>query len=80
MAPALMCADDCCYVDCRSIGMELDPFTMFVIFVALMLVMFLVRVVTSSRRNVNLTTRECKACGAMQPGFARFCRRCGKAL
>jgi hypothetical protein len=60
--------------------MELDPFTMFVIFVAMMLVVFLVRTVMTGRRNVNLMTRECKACGAAQPGFARFCRRCGKAL
>ena len=59
--------------------MELDPFTLFVFLVAIMLVAFLVRTLTSSRRSVN-STRECKACGATQPGFAKFCRRCGRAL
>ena len=25
-------------------------------------------------------TRTCRECGATHPGFARFCRRCGKKL
>jgi hypothetical protein len=25
-------------------------------------------------------TRTCRECGATHPGFARFCRRCGKRL
>jgi predicted amidophosphoribosyltransferase len=45
-----------------------------------MLVAFLVRTLKTNRQSLNQTTRECKACGATQPGFARFCRRCGRAL
>jgi sensor c-di-GMP phosphodiesterase-like protein len=60
--------------------MGLDPFTVFVSFVAIMLVAFLLRTLTSSRRRMNRAMRECKACGATQPGFAKFCRRCGRAL
>jgi ribosomal protein L40E len=60
--------------------MDFDPFTLFVIFVAVMLVAFLARTWMTSRRDLNHTLRECKACGATQPGFARFCRRCGRAL
>ena len=60
--------------------MELDPFTLFVIFVAIMLVGFLVRTLRSNRRAGNLNAKECQACGATQPGFAKFCRRCGRAL
>lgn len=60
--------------------MELDPFTLFVICVGIMLVAFLTRTLMTSRRHVDRSTRECKACGATQPGFARFCRRCGRGL
>jgi predicted amidophosphoribosyltransferase len=60
--------------------MELDPFTLFVLVVAIMLVAFLLRTLISNRKSTNESTRECRACGATQPGFAKFCRRCGRAL
>lgn len=60
--------------------MDDPPFLMFVIFVTIMLVAFLFRTLRANRRSVNYRTRECSACGATQPGFAKFCRRCGKVL
>jgi predicted amidophosphoribosyltransferase len=63
--------------------MEFDPFSPFGVFAILVFVFltgFLVRTLRTRQQMDHRTLLECKACGATQPGFARFCRRCGKAL
>ena len=58
--------------------MELPP--MFIVLVVVVLVFVLVRLLSGSRRISRGEQRLCRACGASHPGFARFCRRCGREL
>jgi ribosomal protein L40E len=63
--------------------MDFDVFSSFggfVLLVVALTVAFLFRTwATESRRRLH-DVLECKSCGATQPGFAKFCRRCGRAL
>ena len=57
--------------------LELPP--MFIMLV-IAVVFFLIFRVLSGPRNRGGEGRLCRGCGASHPGFARFCRRCGKQL
>jgi hypothetical protein len=56
---------------------ELPP--LFIVLV-LAVVMFIVVSAMSGRRPARGAMRICRACGASHPGFARFCRKCGRQL
>jgi hypothetical protein len=52
-----------------------------VIFVAGVLLLLLVATAAQHRRYSSQTqTKLCPGCGQSHPGFAQFCRRCGRKL
>jgi predicted amidophosphoribosyltransferase len=55
-------------------------FETFVVIVAVA-VIFVIATIRSNRRAAfRAGQRTCPACGAVHPGIARFCRRCGQKL
>jgi predicted amidophosphoribosyltransferase len=51
------------------------------ILILLLAVVFIVMVISPRRRNgVTRNQRTCPQCGADNPGFAQYCRRCGKSF
>jgi ribosomal protein L40E len=57
-------------------------FPPFVILVLLAVAVFLiVTTATQHRRYSSMTQQKlCRGCGAAHPGYAAFCRRCGRKL
>jgi hypothetical protein len=56
-------------------------FALLVIFVAGVLLLLLVATAAQHRRYSSQTqTKLCPGCGQSHPGFAQFCRRCGRKL
>jgi ribosomal protein L40E len=54
---------------------------MFIIFVAAVLLFLLIATASQHRRYSSQTQQKlCRGCGASHPGFAVFCRRCGRKL
>jgi ribosomal protein L40E len=62
--------------------MNLPPnFPLLIVVVAAVLLFLLIRTASMSRRYTSHTDQKlCRGCGASHPGFARFCRRCGRNL
>ncbi|HEY7089838.1 MAG TPA: hypothetical protein VH518_17200 [Tepidisphaeraceae bacterium] len=53
----------------------------FIVFVAAVLLFLLIATASQHRRYSSQTqTKLCRGCGASHPGFAAFCRRCGRRL
>ena len=52
----------------------------FIIIVVVVIVALLLIFKSGSGQRAVGMTRTCRDCGATHPGFARFCRRCGKRL
>ena len=52
----------------------------FIIIVVIVMVALLLIFKSGGGRRAVGMTRTCHDCGATHPGFARFCRRCGKRL
>ena len=69
-------------VDDFALGAVVDVFELppMFIFLVIAVVVFLIIRVLGGPRHPRGETRLCRACGASQPGFARFCRRCGRQL
>ena len=60
-------------------SMEFPPF--FIIFVAAVLLFLLIATASQHRRYSSQTQNKlCRGCGASHPGYAAFCRRCGRKL
>ena len=51
-----------------------------VLFLALTMVLIIYTMLQHRRHMRNTATRLCTGCGTSHPGFARFCRHCGKHL
>ena len=71
--------DDSAPVRRRRVVEELQ-FPPIFIFVIVAVVVFLIIRVLSGPRHPRGEMRVCRACGASHPGFAKFCRRCGRQL
>lgn len=53
----------------------------FVVFVfAIVMILLIAALWTSSRQIPPADTRPCPSCGALHPEFASFCRQCGGRL
>jgi ribosomal protein L40E len=50
------------------------------IVVLIVLVLLLITASQHRRHAAETDPRMCRACGTVHPPFARFCRRCGKAI
>ena len=62
-----------------QIGLDFPPF--FIIFVAAVLLFLLIATASQHRRYSSQTQNKlCRGCGASHPGYAVFCRRCGRKL
>ena len=62
-----------------QIAFDFPPF--FIIFVAAVLLFLLIATASQHRRYSSQTQNKlCRGCGASHPGYAAFCRRCGRKL
>ena len=52
----------------------------FIIIVVIVVVALLLIFKSGGGQRAMHMTRTCRDCGASHPGFAKFCRRCGKRL
>ena len=52
----------------------------FWITVAIVLLLLLLTAAQNRRRAEQTDPRQCRSCGTSHPPFARFCRRCGRAI
>ena len=52
----------------------------FIIIVVIVVVALLLIFKSGGGQRAMQMTRTCRDCGASHPGFAKFCRRCGKRL
>jgi hypothetical protein len=52
----------------------------FWITVAIVLLLLLITAVQHRRQIDETVQRPCRSCGTAHPPFARFCRRCGRAI
>lgn len=52
----------------------------FIIILVIVAVALLLIFKSGGGRRAMGMTRTCRECGAAHPGFAKFCRRCGKRL
>jgi hypothetical protein len=52
----------------------------FIIIVVIVVVALLLIFKSGGGRRAMHVTRTCRDCGASHPGFAKFCRRCGKRM
>jgi ribosomal protein L40E len=54
----------------------------FVVFLVLAVLMFLIFTTATQHRRYSAMTQQklCRGCGAAHPGYASFCRRCGRKL
>ena len=65
---------------CQEAAVDLMELPPMFIFLVVMVVIVLIASVRASSRNRRAGQQMCRACGATHPGFARFCRRCGREL
>jgi ribosomal protein L40E len=53
----------------------------FILFVAAVLLFLLIATASQHRRySAHTQNKLCRGCGAGHPGYAAFCRRCGRRL
>ena len=62
----------------QPVGLD-GKFIIIVVIVAVALLLIFKGGGSSAARAMQMT-RTCRDCGATHPGFAKFCRRCGKRL
>jgi ribosomal protein L40E len=77
MAVTFLRADDSQVAGGAVDAFDLPP--MFIFLVVLVVIVTIVSIKASSRAQ-RPGQQMCRACGATQPGFAKFCRRCGREL